>query len=508
MALASVRGSALPLHRYAAAAALPLSVNSGRPPGRRRAPRQGPHQHACLVALLVLCSCGLLWSTLSPSSSSSSSSSSGSSAFVETPLALKLRWPDAEDSEPVEARYDVRGQESAVNPRGAADVESEETHTRGSAGVAQQLRGDVEGYDRDKISVASIESRQTDSSFDREAEAREEEDSLPTLLSSSHATIHDTQEGARASAAVDEEDCRGRLDMMVDVLVPTVPRRNGERYLEQVINKWTSEAASGRRHVGKIFVVFDSVTHPSHSVLDDVIVKTKRVEHVDYKNVGPVQDLRPNSAEPANFYDNFRPNSHERMQTEMVLRGIERIAANGTAPLVLLTEDDFLPCDHFVRDLLEDIARIPNDFTSYRCSMGLGCLLIQRKDLLAFVAWTRANVAVSKIDTLSSIFFAKEDTRNFPGKFAAGSAHLDGASHFGSARRNYVKKELRTIHIGISSSFGVAHAKISTAIAGQCGQEYDTSSPVEAPDGTFPDKFDARRCMDHFASPCHELLVV
>ena len=71
-----------------------------------------------------------------------------------------------------------------------------------------------------------------------------------------------------------------------------------------------------------------------------------------------------------------------------------------------------------------------------------------------------------------------------------------------------MKKELKTIHIGISSSFGVAHAKISTAIVGQCGQEYDTSSPVEAPDGTFPDKFDARRCKDHFASPCHELLVV
>ena len=169
----------------------------------------------------------------------------------------------------------------------------------------------------------------------------------------------------------------------------------------------------------------------------------------------------------------------------------------------MLTEDDFLPCGDLMAELMEDIARIPGDFTSYRCSMGLGCLLIQRKDLRAFVEWARINIAVSKVDTLSSVFFAKEDTGRLAGKFAGG---VDGRSYFDKWRSNYVKRTLRIVHIGHVSTFGKSHAAVSTAVPATCDQPFDTRSPVEDAYGVSLDKFDERRCAAQHASPCVDLL--
>lgn len=282
----------------------------------------------------------------------------------------------------------------------------------------------------------------------------------------------------------------------IDVVMVSAARANDEEYLLRVVRAYIDDDPSTRVWVGWD----DSKPHAVLAALANEV--TALSSPVTLVPLGRVEDPVP--AAPPLTAKNFAfgTEARARIQTETVLRMLERVATMSSAAYLLFTEDDFLPCKGFVRDVALDVARIRTDFSSYRCAYGMGCLVMQRTaDIFAFVRWARANIAVAPVDTLSSVFFAKEETSRFHGKWNASVA--DGFVHFGFRRINYVKKALGTVHIGVRSTFSSSfHATtLGTVPTAGCGEAYDTRSPVER-DGAMLDKFDDVACGDSFLSPC------
>ena len=283
-----------------------------------------------------------------------------------------------------------------------------------------------------------------------------------------------------------------------DVVLASAPRKGQPPYLKQVISAYTGMLKGNQR----IFVGWDDSRR--HDILLEVMSDTNASKATTFMPIGKVDDPVPDAPLLTSNNFNFGTEARARIQTETLLRTLESAYFESRASLFLITEDDFLPCAGFVHDMLLDLAKIRNNFTSYRCAYGLGCLVIQRRDVVPFVSWARENVAVAPIDTLSSVFFAKESIRN---KWVRHD-ELGGHVYFEKSRKNFVKQFVGTVHIGKQSTFNSTFhsTTLSQVKHVGCGSLLDTRSPVEE-NGVFVDKFNTS-CSHAFCSPCDAVSIL
>ena len=279
----------------------------------------------------------------------------------------------------------------------------------------------------------------------------------------------------------------------VDVFMTTSTRPDGTFYLPRTLDGWTRQALPN----GTEFHVyarkwFEELTRV---VAGDSV----HVHVVDVVDPFAWRDDQVTAANRGHAVD-----AHGRMQTYTVLAGIADLRTRSTAEHILLTEDDWVPCPDALPQILAEVSLLPTRMSSYRCAYGLGCLVVRSSTLDAFVYWAALNGFVTPIDSLSSIFYTREDTSAMPHKFGLGSHVYDGNSAFAADELPYVKRRLPLLHIGKVSTFQSKH-HISYTREFACGDPFDVHSPVVR--NGAPVEAVAQECETEGFSPCDAVSV-
>ena len=274
----------------------------------------------------------------------------------------------------------------------------------------------------------------------------------------------------------------------LDVFMTTSARPGGEFYLQQALDGYARQVMPRATEI-------HVYAKDWFGTLDTLDVSDRVYLHL--VNVTDPYDWRDDEVTASNR--GHAVDAHGRMQTYTVLAGLMDLQVRSTARYLLLTEDDWVPCPDALGQILHDISNLPTRMASYRCAYGLGCLVVERFTVDAFAYWAALNGFVTPIDSLSSIFYTREDTSAALHKFGLGSSVYDGNSELQSDALPYVKRHLPTVHVGAVSTFRSEH-HISYAHEFSCGDIFDSHSPVVrdgvAVEAVVPECFSSR------FSPC------
>ena len=273
---------------------------------------------------------------------------------------------------------------------------------------------------------------------------------------------------------------------MLDVIMTTVERPLGSFYLQDTLDGWAMQQlpASTEIHV---------YTQQWYSNLYNLRKESNVFIHtVEVDDTFVLSDITPENAGHA-------VDKNGGLQTQTVIGGINHLSRVSQATYVLFTEDDWVPCENAVLNILGYLQMLPTPFSSFRCANGLGCLVVRTSTLDSFAYWAGLNAHVTPIDSLSSIFYTREYTSTMVGKFGLGSYVYDGNSQLRRDELPYVQTRISFVHIGRQSTFSSKH-HIKYAKEQTCGEVLDVHSPVvrdgQSVESVLPD------CLDAAFSPC------